>query len=184
MSLWLGRLGGQITAAAGSFESIATVTVGAGGASSIEFTNIPGTYQHLQIRYVSRSASTTANRFNLNINGDTTNSAYWHSLYGAGAGAAAYTVSTAYIQVGSMPVSSDTANVFGVGIVDILDYAVSGKNRVIRALAGHDLNGSGLVLINSGARYNTDSITSLTFTPNAVENFAQHSTFALYGIKA
>ena len=39
-----------IFAAGGDFESIATVTVGGGGAASIEFTSIPGTYQHLQIR--------------------------------------------------------------------------------------------------------------------------------------
>jgi hypothetical protein len=31
------------------FESIATVTVGGGGASSISFTSIPATYKHLQL---------------------------------------------------------------------------------------------------------------------------------------
>jgi len=38
----------------GDFESIATVTVGAGGSSEINFTSIPSTYQHLQIRILSR----------------------------------------------------------------------------------------------------------------------------------
>jgi hypothetical protein len=173
-----------IYAGGGDFESIATVTVGSGGAASVEFTSISGSYQHLQVRYVTRCAGSTGNRVNLNINGDTTNSAYWHSLYGTGSSAAAYTISTAYIQVGSMPVSTDTASVFGVGVIDILDYASASKNRVVRSFAGHDLNGSGLVLINSGARYNTDAVTSLKFTTNTAQDFAQHTTFALYGVKA
>jgi hypothetical protein len=37
------------------FESIATVTVGGGGAATVEFTSIPGTYQHLQIRAIAWS---------------------------------------------------------------------------------------------------------------------------------
>ena len=45
---------------AGDFESIATVTVGSGGASSIEFTSIPGTYQHLQVRGLLRQSSSSA----------------------------------------------------------------------------------------------------------------------------
>lgn len=32
------------------YDSIATTTVGAGGAASITFSSIPSTYQHLQIR--------------------------------------------------------------------------------------------------------------------------------------
>jgi hypothetical protein len=37
-----------------SYESIAVSTVGSGGASSVSFTSIPGTYSHLQIRYLGR----------------------------------------------------------------------------------------------------------------------------------
>jgi len=35
---------------ANSYESIATVTVGGGGSSTISFSSIPSTFQHLQIR--------------------------------------------------------------------------------------------------------------------------------------
>jgi hypothetical protein len=41
-----------------SYESIATVTVGSGGsAANVEFTSIPATYTHLQIRGIARTAS-------------------------------------------------------------------------------------------------------------------------------
>ena len=42
-----------------SYESIATVTVGAGGSSSISFTSIPSTYKHLQIRAITRDTGTS-----------------------------------------------------------------------------------------------------------------------------
>ena len=53
MGLILGILdSGAAAAAATSFESIATVTVGSGGAANVEFTSIPGTYTHLQLRAI------------------------------------------------------------------------------------------------------------------------------------
>ena len=51
----------------GDYQSIATTTVGAGGAASISFTSIPATYQHLQIRAIGRSSNTVEDslyRFN------------------------------------------------------------------------------------------------------------------------
>ena len=45
-------------AADGNYESIATVTVGSGGTSTISFTSIPQTYTHLQLRYIARNAYT------------------------------------------------------------------------------------------------------------------------------
>jgi hypothetical protein len=34
--------------------------------------------------------------------------------------------------------------VFGVAIIDILDYANTSKNKTVRALSGEDENGAGL----------------------------------------
>ena len=51
MSLILGILAssGVAAGAANSYESIATVTVGSGGSSTITFSSIPATFTHLQI---------------------------------------------------------------------------------------------------------------------------------------
>jgi hypothetical protein len=46
----LGIIASSRLAAVGDFESIATVSVGSGGAADVEFTSIPATYTHLQIR--------------------------------------------------------------------------------------------------------------------------------------
>lgn len=97
MSLTLARLGivaGSFPiAVGGDFESIATVTVGSGGASSIEFTSIPGTYQHLQIRGIARTARTGATpkreAVYIQFNGDTGTNYAYHNLFGTGAAAQA-----------------------------------------------------------------------------------------------
>jgi hypothetical protein len=49
----LGIIASSRLAAVGDYESIATVSVGGGGAADVEFTSIPGTYTHLQIRALS-----------------------------------------------------------------------------------------------------------------------------------
>ena len=70
-----------------SYESVATVTVGAGGSSSISFTSIPSTYKHLQLRISGLAGAADAYLY---LNSDTTNSNYYmHSLYGNGSSAQA-----------------------------------------------------------------------------------------------
>jgi hypothetical protein len=46
----LGIIASSKLSAVGDYESIATVTVGSGGAANVEFTSIPATYTHLQLR--------------------------------------------------------------------------------------------------------------------------------------
>ena len=180
-----------IYAAGADFESIATVTVGSGGASDVTFSDIPSGFQHLQIRYVVRSTRASNTRDNMILRLGTTsidtgsNYAY-HFIQGLGAsvgvGAAA---SAAYALLGFTTGSTATASVFGAGIVDILDYASTSKNKTTRALSGVDLNGSEFhgIDVSSGLWMNTAAIQSVRiYAFNA--NLAQHSTVALYGIKA
>lgn len=174
--------------ASGAMESIATVTVGAGGASSINFTSIPATYQHLQVRWLWRSAVAGNGDFwsMIRLNGDTTTSNYArHTLYGTGAAAAAESgvnnSYTSYISLG--PANGRTANVFSGVVVDVLDYGNTSKNTTVRAFGGYDANGAGLVVLGSVLWRNTAAVTSLELAP-AYDLFTQYSTAALYGIKA
>ena len=170
-----------------SFESIATVTVGSGGAAYVEFTSIPSTYTHLQIRASARqSTSNVLNDTLLQFNGDTGSNYFRnHSLYGdgasSGAGAGSQTTS---IYVAYMVDNGSTANVFGAVIIDILDYTSTNKNKTVRTLQGHDANGSGWINLRSGLWFPSTpaAITSLRITA-ASANFNQYSSFALYGVK-
>ena len=167
-----------------SYESIATVTVGSGGAGSIDFTSIPSTFKHLQIRVVARGTTAAASQEQyITFNGTSTNYYSAHILYGTGSSAFS-TVST-YTTVNLMPrliAASSTASTFTSYITDILDYQNTNKNKVIRSLGGFDANGSGEIDFQSGLWMNTAAISSINIRPSA-GNFAEYSKFALYGIK-
>jgi hypothetical protein len=166
-----------------SYESIATVTVGSGGSSSIDFTSISSSYKHLQIRYSARSTrSATDTQVNMRFNGATSGYSA-HIVYGDGGGAyaSAYT-SQSFINMNDIPAASAGSNIFNASVVDILDYGSTSKYKTVRSLIGRDLNGSGLILLHSGLYQSTSAISSITIYP-AADNFAQYSSFALYGIK-
>jgi hypothetical protein len=168
----------------GSYESISTVTVGGGGAADVQFTSIPSTYKHLQVRGISRSTdSANFTQTKLTINGVTTNYTL-HQLFGDGASATAFAAtgqaSTLYE---SMTADTATASIYGVTILDILDYTSTNKHKTFRIMAGYDANGSGRLALSSGmTTTNTNAVTSVTLTPR-FGNFKQYTQFALYGIK-
>lgn len=176
-------------APATSYESIATVTVGSGGASDVEFTSIPGTYSHLQIRYIGRLTGSTndTDTFHLQFNSDTSSVYADHILAGYGSAAfAGGAANKAFIAQQYVAGGGLTASSFGAGVIDILDYANSNKFKTTRTLMGvssnatTDINYAG---ISSGLWRSTNAITSIKITPR-VNNLAEYSHFALYGCKS
>jgi hypothetical protein len=164
-----------------SYESISTVTVGSGGQSTITFSSIPSTYKHLQIRAIAKSAGAfTQGR--VKVNSDTSSVYTLHQITGNGS-----TVTSNGYANEAGPVTipirmPDTASIFGVIVMDILDYQNTNKFKTIRTLGGADLNGSGSMILSSNLFRSTSAISQLDFDGNG-ENFAQYSQFALYGIK-
>jgi len=178
MTPMFGIIASQITGhlVTNSFESIATVNVGGGGSNSISFSSIPNTYKHLQIRCLWET--NIADNLGVTLNGSTA-PVRIHSLYGAGTSAAALSDTANYLSV-QVGVSSTT---FYAGIIDILDYADTNKNKTVRMLGGVDFNGSGVVFLSSGLYSTTSAVSSLSLqTPNS-RTFPQYSQFALYGIR-
>ena len=175
-------LGGGVVVPATDYESIATVTVGAGGSSTMTFSSIAGTYSHLQIRAIAQGSGVATN-WSMTFNGDTNNSNYYarHLLYGDGSTAAAvYNQTLVGITGGSLAPSTTSMN--APNIIDLLDYSNSNKYKTLRVLAGYDTNGAGVALLGSGLWMNTAAITSITITPYG-GTFAQYTQFALYGIR-
>jgi len=179
-----------------NYSSIQTVTVGSGGASSITFSSIPSTYTHLQVRYFAQTnRSLVVDDAFITINGDTTGGNYYsHQLQGSGSSASAF--SSAGNGGGGVGIfwpyafsatASGSYNYWAGGVIDVLDYANTNKNKTLRSLSGSDANGAApsgypaFVTLSSAAWFNTSAITSITFKSNG--NFSQYSTFALYGVK-
>lgn len=173
-----------ITHVAGSYDAILSTVLGAGGASSVTINNIPQTYRHLQLRYISRDSRTASNSDqSITFNGDTGSNYSYHHLSGdGGTGYSGGTGSLANINLGNQPGGQALSGAFGIGVVDIFDYTNTNKFKTIRALSGHDQNGSGWAMTTSGNWRSTAAITSITFTP-LVAPYVQYSSFTLYGVK-
>lgn len=165
------------------YESIQTVTVGSGGSSSISFTSIPNTYQHLQIRGVVRPETNNAD-MRLTLNSDSGSNYTRHRLIGNGGSVdATGTASTAFIGIfDANGLQTGTASTFGAAVIDILDYANTSKYKTVRVLSGNDNNGSGQVGLSSGLWQSTSATSTITLVMSS-GNFAEYSSFALYGIK-
>jgi len=177
----------RLSAAPTSYESIATVTVSSPQAK-IEFTSIPSTYTHLQIRGILKSNRTGSDYTGyawLKING--ASGAKFHTLYGDGStiSAAAYTPDPGVgLLISAAGSTAAVNNMFGACVIDLLDYKDTNKNKTIRIFSGTDTNTTGGMTIFSSYLVNaTTAITSITIGGADSTNLLQYSSLALYGIK-
>jgi len=162
-----------------SFESIATVTVGAGGLGTASFTSIPQTFKHLQIRGFFNQGG--GNWINTTYNSNTSANYQWHYPYGDGSTVAGGW-SGASSQTATVCAYNNNATQFGAFVFDILDYTDTTKNKVGRSFTGIDANGSGVIMTPLSSLWvNTSAITRIDLASSGT--FAQYSSFALYGIK-
>ena len=171
----------------GAMFPLGMVQVGSAGTSSVTFSSIPSTYKHLQIRFIARKNGSLNDTTNIEMNFNGSSSAIYndHYLLGSGGGASASGSSGSVTRIASIYFAGGgmTANTFGVGVIDILDYANTSKNKTTRQLSGVSSNASSAIdyiLLGSGLYGSTSAITSITLTGS---DFVQYSSFALYGIK-
>jgi hypothetical protein len=167
------------------YESIASTTVGSGGSASVTFSSIAGTYSHLQVRFLGRdNRASTQDTLLVRFNSDSSSNYRIHYLLGDGSTASAGGFASTGIEVYRIAAASSGTSVFGAGVIDILDYTSTNKNKTTRSLAGLDRNGSGELALGSGLWYATPAaITSITLLPTNGTLFSEYSSFALYGIK-
>ena len=165
---------------------IAGQTVGAGGAASVTFSSIPQTFTHLQVRVFMRDAQTFGTYDNLyyRLNGDAGSNYSNHRLLGDGTSAYSYNyTSQTFVATGTNPSINSTANVFGVSIIDFLDYTNTNKYKTSRSISGFDGNGSGFVSLDSGLWMSTSAITSILLGgQNSGATPVQYTRVDLYGI--
>jgi len=183
MTPMLGIMASAISGNLSNFESIASAN-GTGSSGVITFSSIPATFKHLQLRMIARgTAATTYVQHNITLNGVTTNYFAQHEIYGDGTTAGANSdAATGYMASGLVPGASQTANIYGAYVWDLLDYTSTNKNKVAREIWGVDLNGGGYIDFRSSLAVNTNAITSITITCSS-GNYTTASSFALYGIK-
>lgn len=161
-----------------TYQKIAAVTVGSGGASSIDFTSIPSTYTDLFLVHSLRSDN-TEDYYGLQFN-SSSSSFSSRSIQGDGSSASSATRSDNFF-VGTVAQSTLTASVFSNGQIYIPNYAGS-TNKSFSYDAVQENNAtSSLSELFAGLWSNTAAITSVKLVKNS-GNFVQHSTATLYGI--
>ena len=166
-----------------AFESIATATVGAGGAADITFSSIPSTFTHLQIRFNMRTPGYGGSF--MQINGDTGNNYSYHYLGRAGASTvvAGGDANGPYIFMGNT--GQAQSNLILSHIIDILDYKNANKIKGVKILSGIEAQPTGTapwIGLLSGAWQNTSAITSIKLYMSG-GSFGQYTKAALYGIR-
>ncbi len=166
-------------------EAIETVYLEA-DAATVTFSSIPATYEHLQLKFSAAANHTDIVACYFKYNGDTTNSNY-RSIRMRGT---ASTVSAGVADTGgpllfsfgpTLPAAS-----FGVGILDILDYANANKNGAILCTRGGNNDSAStpdIAGMNTGLWDDTTAIHTITITVSS-GSMARGSEFTLYGIKS
>ena len=165
-----------------TYEAIATVTVGSGGAATFGFTSIPATYTDLLVVASLRSdrASNSIDNGWIYLNSDTSSGNYTKRRVW-GDGSAVYSATTYDLDY-YYPGSTATASTFGNLYYYIPNYA--GSNNKSFSVDSSQENNATIAINNltAGLWSSSSAITSITFDLNN-GNFVQYSSATLYGIK-
>ena len=166
-----------------TFTKIASVSVGSGGASSIDFTSIPSTYTDLCVKISARYDQSSDNAVYLRFNSNSGANYSYRYLYGSGAAAASATASgDTRANAGIAVASSYTASTFSNSEIYVPNYAGS-TNKSFSADNVQENNATtAFSTLVAGLWSQTTAITAVNLFP-ASGNFVQYSTAVLYGIK-
>lgn len=160
-----------------TYVKIETITVGAGGAASIDFTSIPATYTDLALLSSLRSSDGgVAVDINIKFNNvDTGKTILYADATGSGTRSGFYS----YTSLGCNG-SSATSNTFANSSLYIANYADTSNNKRFSIDYAPETNATTTYYgFKAGEWASTAAVNRLTF----VGNFVQYSTATLYGIK-
>jgi hypothetical protein len=170
---------------ANTYTLIASSTVGAGGAASIDFTSIPSTYTDLCLVVSGRSSggfnSNTVDSAQITLyNTSTSGTVTERWIYGQGSSAVSDTTASRGIFLTG---SANTTSTFGNGQMYLPNYA--GSQQKSYSIDGVSENNATLSYVGLGAGLTTltSAINKITIAPESGANFVQYSTAYLYGIK-
>jgi len=166
-----------------SMYPIASFTTVSGSPSFYDFQNIPQNYNHLQLSFSVRDTAALPTRgMFIEFNGNTitgTNAEHYLKSDGA-AMTSGNSTALGRLDFASIPAASTAANIFSVGVIDILDYSNTNKTKSLKINHGYDANGSGEVNLWTGLWNTNTAISWIRLYSNT--SFANGTTVQLYGI--
>lgn len=167
---------------------ISTITVGSGGAATIDFIGIPQIYTDLTISLTSRNASGTSGDMGLRFNGSSAANYSRRTLVGTGSGAVSGNSSgdTLLTRSGVTTGTDNTSNTFASTQIYIPNYTGStNKSASIDSVTENNATEAYAQFVAAlwSQTVPISSITLYVNSANTAHNFAQYSTATLYGIR-
>lgn len=159
-----------------------TVTVGSGGAASIEFTSIDSSYTDLVLKLSARTnrSGSIIDGSLLRFNNDTTSGNYTGKrLYGDGSSATSNSSNILLFVDGN----DATSNTFSSNEIYIPNYAGTAYKSFSIDGAQESNSSASYASLMAGLWSSTSAITSIKITPEVGTLFNQYSSASLYGIK-
>jgi hypothetical protein len=171
---------------ANTYSLINSITVGSGGASTIDFTSISSGFTDLCLKLSLRTANAAAyNSASVTFNGSS--SGYSEiNLYGNSTGTVSLSNSGAQIDYLWADAASATSSTFGNAEIYIPNYAGSTNKSVSFDISTENnatTTNASFVGFMTALWSNTAAINRVTITAGSSSTFAQYSTAYLYGIK-
>lgn len=172
---------------ANTYVAIASVTVGSGGSSTIDFTSIPQTYTDLLLKLSLRStaAGTHGGAAQMIFNNSTAQNYNFMFFRGSGISTPGTGTNTgvAFIRVtNNHPTAGNISSTFSNSEVYIPNYTSSNAKVTSEETVGENDTSESYTQFTAGTWTLTNAINRITLTSEAT-NFAQYSTATLYGIK-
>lgn len=165
---------------ANTYVKIASATVGSGGAASIDFTSIPGTYTDLLVKASLRSAAASVNPgLLIKLNTSAANFT-GRNAYGTGSATGSYSDTAG--EIGILAGNSATANTFGNCEIYIPNYAGSASKSFSVDTVNENNGTSANQYIYANLWTNSAAITGITLLSGGSVNLLEFSSATLYGI--
>lgn len=152
--------------------------------STIDFSSIPSTFKHLQIRISSRSTDTNS-PFYLTLNGDTGITYSRQIMDSTGSTTIAHTSASGNqtsFYAGFQAPSSAPANAFSSAVITLTDYKNTNTLTTMRSTYGLATSGGQYKIGMSGGVWNSLSAVNRVTFSGQVGGFAIGTTISLYGI--
>ncbi len=166
---------------ANTYKTIASVTVGSGGASDIDFTSIPQTYTDLLLVCSTRLSASGIEALDMRFNNDTGSNYSYRYIQGTGSGiTGGAATATSFDEAMVTNGNSSTANTFSNSSLYIPSYRSSNYKSFSLDTVEEENATAAYMRLEAGLWNSTAAITSIKIYGST--SFAQYTTATLYGI--
>jgi len=165
-----------------AYTLIETVTVGSGGAASIEFTSIPQDGVDLILKLSLRNTDSNPDSAQVSLNSDTGDNYPQIQLLGNGSSVSSQRLTLGFIRL-AIPISTYTANTFGNAELYISNYTSTSNKSMSGDSVAENNATLGRLKIDAFSYTTSSAITSIQVALFG-DNYAEYSTASLYKITA